>query len=70
MITDGETGFLVAERDVAAYCQKLTQLLADDGTLGKAASKVVQTRFDQQLQARKLHAVYDELIQHPMGAVR
>jgi glycosyltransferase involved in cell wall biosynthesis len=64
-IADGETGFLVPERDPAALARRLDDLL-DDAALrrrmGAAARRLVEQRFDLQRQTAALEDHYDALI--------
>jgi glycosyltransferase involved in cell wall biosynthesis len=61
-IADGETGFLVPERDSAALAARMNDLL-DDAALrsrmGRAARAMVERRFDLHRQTEMLEAHYD-----------
>lgn len=63
-VLDGETGFLVPERDDNALAEKLDTLL-DDRALGKKMGQrgreFVCERFDIRKQTAKLEAIYDSL---------
>ncbi len=64
-IIDGETGFLVPERDPAALAQRLGDLL-DDQTLrrrmGAAARNLVERKFDLRRQTAALEEHYDTVL--------
>lgn len=70
-VIDGETGFLVPERDEDALARRMADLL-DDATLrhrmGEAARILVETRFDLHRQTAQLEALYDSLL--PADPVR
>lgn len=62
VIADGETGFLVPERDSAALADRIGALLASPdlrGRLGAAARALAERRFDSRVQAARLEALYD-----------
>lgn len=61
-IVDGETGFLVPERDSAALAERIGALLASPdlrGRMGAAARALAERRFDSRLQAARLEELYD-----------
>lgn len=63
-IADGETGFLVPERDVAALAARMGQLLTDAGLrqrMGEAARVRVEQQFDIVRQSAILESLYDEV---------
>lgn len=63
-IVDGETGFLVPERDPAALAARMGTLLADEGLrrrMGTAARRRVEQEFDIVRQTAGLEALYDGL---------
>jgi glycosyltransferase involved in cell wall biosynthesis len=63
-IVDGETGFLVPERDAAALAARLETLLsAPDlrGRMGAAARAMAERRFDFARQMQTLEEIYDEV---------
>jgi len=63
-ILDGETGFLVPERDAAALAARMGDLLSDEGLrrrMGAAARLRVERAFDIVRQAASLEALYDEV---------
>ncbi len=64
-VVDGETGVLVAERDVEALAVALTSLLSDPERLramSRAAVRHVQERFALRRQVSRLEALYDEIL--------
>jgi len=60
-IINGETGFVVKEKDIKAFADKV-QLLADDRNLiksmGKAGRIFVEQHFDSAVLNRKLLSIY------------
>ena len=64
-VEDGVTGFLVPPADPAALAEKIEQL-ARDGQRGKAMGRAGRARlaekFDLQRMARRVEALYDELL--------
>lgn len=64
-VVDGETGLLVAERDVEALSAALASLLGDvrrRETMSRAAVRHVGAAFDLRRQAARLEALYDEIL--------
>ncbi len=64
-INDGQTGFLVPERDPAALAERLQTLLGDQALrrqLGVAGRAKMMAQFDLAEQTAKLEALYDELL--------
>lgn len=62
IIDDGETGFLVPERDVEALANRLTTLLDDPELrqrMGRAARKKMKREFDLFKQVQTLETYYD-----------
>ena len=62
-IADGETGFLVPERDPTALAARMGELLADTGLrrrMGVAARRRVERDFDITRQTAALETLYDE----------
>ncbi|MGB1251866.1 MAG: glycosyltransferase [Candidatus Promineifilaceae bacterium] len=57
-IIDGQTGFLVNERDVAAYVDKLHALATVDQTMGEQAAARVRQLFDINTQNQALNDLY------------
>lgn len=65
-ILNGETGFLVQEKDDVALAEKLDMLLSDRAMgekMGQRGREFVCEMFDIQKQNFKLEAIYDSLIQ-------
>ncbi|HTS88502.1 MAG TPA: glycosyltransferase [Gemmatimonadales bacterium] len=63
IIEDGETGFLVAERDVASMAERLERLTRDPALrdrLGRAASAKMRREYDNVERVRALEERYDE----------
>jgi colanic acid/amylovoran biosynthesis glycosyltransferase len=64
-VLDGETGYLVAERDVDALAESLDALLSDAALrqrMGGAARALVRRRFDLAAQTRELERLYEEIL--------
>jgi colanic acid/amylovoran biosynthesis glycosyltransferase len=64
-VSDGESGYLVPERDVGALAERLAHLLANDGLrqeMGQAARRIVEERFDLQRQTAALEDLYESLL--------
>jgi glycosyltransferase involved in cell wall biosynthesis len=64
-VIDGETGFLVPERDDAGLASKIGRLLADQTLrqrMGTAARRLVTQKFDLVAQTRVLETLYDEAL--------
>jgi colanic acid/amylovoran biosynthesis glycosyltransferase len=62
-IVDGETGFLVPERDAAALAARMGEVLSDAAlrrTMGIAARQRVERGFDITRQTAALETMYDE----------
>jgi len=62
VIQDGVNGYLVEERDVATYAQKMRAVLNDDGTLREHAVHTIRTSYNLVTQNKKLSRIYEELI--------
>lgn len=63
-VRDGETGFLVPERDVGALTDRVSVLLEDDAqrlAMGEAARRMVEESFDIRAIEQQYLAVYREL---------
>jgi colanic acid/amylovoran biosynthesis glycosyltransferase len=63
-IVDGESGYVVPERDVPALASRLTALLGNAdlrGRMGAAARRLAEERFDATRQTERLEAIYDGL---------
>jgi colanic acid/amylovoran biosynthesis glycosyltransferase len=64
-VIDGETGFLVPERDTEGMASKIGRLLADHQLrlgMGTAARRMVAQKFDLVTQTRLLETLYDEAL--------
>ena len=64
-VVDGETGVLVAERDVGGLAGALRSLLDDRerrGAMSRAAVEHAKEKFDLRRQAARLEALYDEIL--------
>ncbi|HEY6814672.1 MAG TPA: glycosyltransferase [Croceibacterium sp.] len=63
-IVDGETGFLVPERDTGALAARIGTLLGSPELrerMGRAARRLAEDRFDLHKQTARLEAIYDEV---------
>ena len=63
-VVDGETGFLVPERDVEALVARLDALLGSPELrrrMGAAARRLAEDKFDLRVQSARLEAIYDEV---------
>lgn len=58
LVEDGVSGRLVEERDVPAYAACMREALEWDESLGRAARKRIEERFDIRLQAARVAALY------------
>lgn len=66
-VIDGQTGFLVPERDAGALAARLTDLLDDPATrrcMGAAARVLVERQFDIHRQTATLENLYDAVQQN------
>jgi glycosyltransferase involved in cell wall biosynthesis len=73
IIDDGETGYLVAERDVAALSARLGQLLGDRALcerLGRAGRAKMEREYDLGRRVLALEELYDEAIALKRGPAR
>ncbi len=64
-IADGETGFLVPERDPEALCVAISTLLANPSLrqrMGEAARRRMEQHFDLTRQTAALEDIYDRLL--------
>jgi glycosyltransferase involved in cell wall biosynthesis len=64
-IADGQTGFLVPEKDPEALAQRMADLLDNPALrlgMGARARAFVEERFDIRRQTEKLEAFYDGLL--------
>jgi glycosyltransferase involved in cell wall biosynthesis len=65
LIRDGETGLLVPTGDPGALAQRIALLAGDEGlraSLGRAARRLVEVRFDIDSVAREYAALYRGLL--------
>ena len=63
-VAEGESGFLVAEGDVAALAARLGAVLESAdlrALMGAAGRRLAEERFDRARQAERLEAIYDAL---------
>jgi glycosyltransferase involved in cell wall biosynthesis len=63
IIDDGETGYLVPERDVDTMADRLAQLMADPNLrkqLAHAARNKMERQYNARTQVRHLEALYDQ----------
>ena len=63
-VVDGETGFLVAERDAGALAERIGRLLGSAelrARLGAAGRRLAEDKFDLRMQTARLEAIYDEV---------
>jgi len=68
-ILEGQSGFIVPERDAGTLAARLGQILGDpelQERMGSAARRLAQQRFDASRQMRRLEEIYDGL----MGQIR
>lgn len=64
-VRDGETGFLVPEKEPAALAEKLDILLSDRALgkqMGRRGRELVCEEFNIRKQTKKLEAIYDSLL--------
>jgi glycosyltransferase involved in cell wall biosynthesis len=67
-LTDGETGFIVPNGDVASLAERVVYLLRNPdvgGRLGQAGQQVVLERFDFGVLARRLEEFYQSVLERP-----
>jgi glycosyltransferase involved in cell wall biosynthesis len=65
MIREGESGFLVPEADPEALAAGIGRALDASGRwpeIGAAARRTVELEFNAEVQARRLEALYAELL--------
>jgi colanic acid/amylovoran biosynthesis glycosyltransferase len=65
IIDDAETGYLVAERDIAALSVRLAELLSDRALcerLGRAGRAKMEREYDVGKRVQELERLYDEAI--------
>jgi glycosyltransferase involved in cell wall biosynthesis len=63
LIEDGVDGYLVDERDVSGYAQKLTDLMTTDSGMGKRARQKIEAKFDMTKQNIELQRIYEKVMQ-------
>lgn len=61
LVDDRVSGYLVEERDVEGYCQRLIDVLADEGSMGRAGRDKVESQFNIDVQTQRLSALYREI---------
>jgi glycosyltransferase involved in cell wall biosynthesis len=64
-IVDGQSGFLVPQRDAGALAERMGVLLADPSLrqrMGEEGRLLVERRFDARQQTRALEGLYDALL--------
>lgn len=64
VVIDGETGYLVPERDEMALAKRIKVMLSDPAArikMGNAARKLVESRFDIRRQTVELESFYETL---------
>ncbi|MDJ0569300.1 MAG: glycosyltransferase [Pleurocapsa sp. MO_192.B19] len=64
-VIDGETGFLVSEKDDQSLAEKLNLLLSDRALgkkMGQQARELINEKFDIRKQTTKLEGIYDSLM--------
>ena len=64
-VVDGQTGFLVPERDAEALARRMDDLLGDTATrrrMGNEARALVERRFDILRQTETLESLYDGVL--------
>jgi len=68
-VRDGETGFLVPERDPKALAARLEQLLTDDNLRRRMGERAVQVaaQYSWDVVAGAIEALYEELLQEHRG---
>ncbi len=66
LVADGQSGFLVSERNVHALTERLRHLIEHPPlwvTMGRAGRAVVEERFNLEKQVATLEGYYDELLE-------
>ena len=64
-VADGETGFLLPERDVEGLAARITMLLSDGAAweaMSQRGQDRVRSEFDTARLTRRLEALYDEVV--------
>lgn len=62
LVDDGVSGFLVSERDVDGYTERLLSLRSLDDDVGKRARATVESRFNMSIQNERLIELYRRVI--------
>ena len=62
LIDDGVDGFLVPERDVPAYVEKLRGLVSSAAGVGERARKKIEDKFNMSKQNLELQKIYQRMI--------
>ncbi|CUQ67390.1 glycosyltransferase [Candidatus Nitrospira inopinata] len=68
VITDGETGRLVAPRSPSELADGILEFLASPESwkqMARRGKKMVETHFDFRARTRKLEAIYEEMLREP-----
>lgn len=64
LVKDGVNGFLVDEKDINEYMNKMKLvLLSTDKTISQNARKTIETKFNIKIQLKKLHNIYKFLLE-------
>ena len=67
IVEDGQTGFLVNERDVEGLADRLEHLVKDASLrsrMGRAAREKMEREFDNRVQVDELEKLYDRAVRH------
>lgn len=67
IVNDGETGFLVPEKDIPAMAERLKELVANPELrikMGKAARRHVQTYYDRKIEMDNLEELFKSLLEN------
>jgi glycosyltransferase involved in cell wall biosynthesis len=73
IVSDGESGFLVEERDARSLADRLARLLADGDLrkrMGEAGRRIVLERFDARSAGERLEGIYDALLRGEVPPAR
>lgn len=62
IVTHGETGFLVEERNVDEYVTTLTRVLECDETMGHRAAEKIRADYNMNVQNERLMDIYDRML--------
>lgn len=62
LIEDGKDGYLVQERDITGYSEKLLTALNNDGKISFEARKKIESEFNLKLQNEKIKELYSKII--------